>query len=89
MLFKQRLIDGFVKKWRGNSESNNVLLILKHEKSEFSYEDYLTYIKDKKLSQILTKLRLSSQALKIETGRYGRNRLDRQERLCIFVIKEI
>lgn len=32
----------------------------------------------------ITKIRLSSHALRIQTGRYGRNRLDRAERLCLF-----
>ena len=86
MLFKQRLIDGFIQKWLCNLESNNVILILKHMESDFSYEDYLTYINGKKLRLMLTKLRLSNHALKIETGRYGRNRLDRQERLCFLFV---
>ena len=31
----------------------------------------------------MSKIRLSSHPLRIETGRYGRNRIDRNERLCL------
>ena len=41
-------------------------------------------MRDKALRQSLTKLRLSSHALRIETARYGRHRIDRAERLCLF-----
>ena len=36
----------------------------------------------KKLRISLSKLRLSSHKLLIETGRYGRNRIERAERHC-------
>jgi len=39
-------------------------------------------IKDKYLCHALTKLRVSSYKLRIETGRYGRNLIERHERLC-------
>jgi len=36
---------------------------------------------------MLTKLRVSSHYLRIETGRYGRYRVNKQDRICHFVIK--
>ena len=45
-------------------------------------ELYLDVIKDKYLCHALTKLRVSSHRLRIETGRYGSNRIERHERLC-------
>lgn len=36
----------------------------------------------KKLRTAMSKLRLSSHKLHIETGRYGRNRVDRAQRRC-------
>ena len=51
-------------------------------KNEFGYEKYLDLSKYKSYRQHITKIRLSSHKLRIETGRYGRNRIDRNERLC-------
>ena len=36
-----------------------------------------------KLRSVLTKLRISAHNLRVETGRYGRNRLERNERKCL------
>ena len=36
-----------------------------------------------KLRSVLMKLRISAHNLRVETGRYGRNRLERNERKCL------
>ena len=53
-------------------------------KNEFLYEEYLDIVHNKNLRRYLTKVRLSSQNLKMETGRYGRNRIERNQRYSDF-----
>ena len=38
---------------------------------------------------MLAKLWISSQCLRIETGRYGRDRIDRQDRICTLCSMEL
>ena len=45
---------------------------------------YLNIIRNQSLRCFLTKLRLSSHSLRIETGRYGNDRVDRSLRICTF-----
>ena len=82
--FKLRLIDSFQQSWRNDVESNNKLHLYNNFKCEFNYEPYLNIVCDRTLRQLLTKFILSSHALRIETARYGRHRIDRAERLCLF-----
>ncbi len=39
--FKQRVIDGFLQKWRADIESNGVMTFYKHIKTKFCFENYL------------------------------------------------
>ena len=80
--FKQRLIDNFTQTWRTDVENNQKLTLYKHFKCNFEYERYMYMIQHKKYRNALAQLRLASHGLHIETGRYGRNRLERNERLC-------
>ena len=81
-LFKQRLIDTYVQNWRSDIRDNSVLHVFKYLKSEFQYSDYLSVMNNKLYRSIITKFRISAHCLRIETGRYGQNRLDRSERTC-------
>ena len=38
----------------------------------------------KRYRHVMSQLRLSSHKLRIETGRYGRNREERHDRICVF-----
>ena len=75
-------MDCFIQEWDASIRDNRVLTLYKTVKDTFEYELYLDVIKDKYLCHALTKLRVSSHKLRIETGRYGRNRIERHERLC-------
>ena len=81
-VFKQRLMDCFMQKWHSDLQNNGVLTLNKHFEIDFSYECYLN-ICPTKYRIAFSKLRLSSHSLLIETGRYGRNRTERNERRCI------
>ena len=75
-------MDCFIQEWDASIRDNRVLTLYKTVTDTFEYELYLDVIKDKYLCHALTKLRVSSHKLRIETGRYGRNRIERHERLC-------
>jgi hypothetical protein len=67
---------------------NGVHMLLRHlysyVKEQFCYELYLDRINCKSVRSALTRLRVSSQRLRIESGRYGRGRVERHERTCQF-----
>ena len=71
-----------MQKWHSELQKNGVLLLYKHFIIDFSYECYLN-ISPTKYRIAFSKLRLSSHSFLIETGRYGRNRTERNERRCI------
>ena len=53
-------------------------------KYDTEYEPYLKFINNKKYKFALSRLRLSSHGLAVETGRYNRNpRIPRANRLCL------
>ena len=81
-VFKQRLIDNAIQEWNDDLNNNRTMSLYRLVKNEFGYEKYLNLSKYKSYRQHITKIRLSSHKLRIETGRYGRNRIDRNERLC-------
>ena len=86
LCFKQRIIDNFVQGWHVNKENSPVLEVYNHVKSNFEYEKYLDILPCN-LRCYLTKLRLSSHSLKIQTGRYSTQRIDRNQRYCIYCNK--
>jgi hypothetical protein len=81
-VFKQCLIDSFIQEWRADIQKNKVLSLYHNIKHIFSMESYLVNINDFRLRSALTKLRISAHTLRIETGRYSRPPLDRNERKC-------
>lgn len=81
LVYKQRLLDQFLQSWY-TSVNNSPSLMLYHEfKANFGFETYLDKL-PQKLRIPFTKLRLSCHQLRIETGRYGVNRVARNLRLC-------
>ena len=86
--FKQRLIDCFTQKWNNDIDTNQVLTTYKHFKTVFTYEKYLNILPER-LRVPMSKLRLSSHSLRIETGRYGRARIERNQRQCVLCNSDI
>ncbi len=54
----------------------------RHAKVNFEYAPYLGICNYKKYRHGLTRLRLSAHSLRIQTGKYGQNRIPRHERTC-------
>ena len=86
--FKQRLIDCFIQTWNNDIQLNQALTTYKYFKTEFVFEKYLNLLPER-LRVPLSKLRLSAHCLRIETGRYGRARIDRNQRLCVLCNSDI
>ena len=82
-LFKQRIIDCFLQEWHTNVENSPVLELYRNIKLDFSYERYLDLLPGD-LKTYICKIRISAHSLRIQTGRYARNRTPRNERFCIY-----
>ena len=81
VLFKQRLADCFKQEWSEHLNTNRVLSLYNNIKRDFGYENYLDKLTKCK-RHIVTKIRISAHNLRVETGRYGGDRVERHERLC-------
>ena len=79
--FKQRVIDTFKQSWLNDIANSRSLILYKNFKQTFEFEYYLNVLPSK-LRIALSRLRLSSHQLQIETGRYAQNRIDRTLHLC-------
>ena len=79
--FKQRVFDVFKQSWYNDIANNRVLTLYKNYKLSFDFEHYLNILPNK-LRVAISRLRLSSHQLRIETGRYSQNRVDRAQRIC-------
>lgn len=68
-LFKQRKKDNFIQNWNARiNESSRALFY--RSISSFEYQSYLDFITVKKFRVALTRLRVSSHRLEVETGRW-------------------
>lgn len=80
--FSQRVFDSYVQNWRTELSENNKLNSYQKLKHNFVRENYLIYIKNRKLRNSMCKLRISAHPLKIETGRYNKPPIPRHLRIC-------
>ena len=78
-MFKQRVIDCFVKEWQCNVDRSAVLDEYKLYKNIFSFEAYLLCV-PKDLNMYLTRF----LTIRIQTGRYENNKIARNERYCMY-----
>ena len=82
-VFKQRIIDCFLQEWQSSINESSLLDTYKLFKANFEYETYLDIL-PLNLRSMLSKLRLSSHSLRIQTGRYSNVCLPRNERICLY-----
>ena len=82
ILFKSTVLDVFKQTWFNCIGNSNPLKNYMYFKLNFGFESYLDFLPGK-LRVALTRLRLSSHQLHIETGRYAQNRIERAQRYCI------
>ena len=83
LIFKQRLIDNFIQSCFAKISTYPSLHLYKYLiKENCSYETYLDILPSG-LRTLIFKLRTSSHSLRIQTGRFGPNRILRNERICL------
>ena len=81
-IFKQKVIDNFIQEWFSSIENSTVLENYSLIKKQFDYENYLDILPGN-LKLFYTRLRLSVHPLRVQTGRYDRNRIPKNERYCL------
>ena len=81
-LFKQRVNDHFIQNWHQRlNESSRALFY--RQICIFQFQPYLEKVVHKKFRNAISKLRLSSHRLHIESGRWNRPQpTPRENRLC-------
>ena len=77
---QRRLRDNFIQEWQNSTRTCVKLDYYCNYKTNFKFENYLRNIRDETLRKTLTRFRLASHKLAIETGRV--QNIDRQDRLC-------
>lgn len=75
--------------WTSKISGSSKLEFYKSVKHEFSLERYLLLPLDSKVKRRFTQLRISAHRLCIETGRYSRPKLSRENRFCFSCNNEI
>ena len=80
----RRLTDQYHQSSFSAIQSTSKLKVLNLLKTLPGTEPYLTEVTNSKHRSAMTKLRLSSHRLEIETGRYTKPKTDREERFCAF-----
>ena len=81
-LVRRKLQNSYLTKWTSDVIDSTDGRLFRCIKTAFRYESYLDNIQNKALRYALTRIRLSSHRYKIETGRWGRNKVPREERKC-------
>ena len=83
LFFEHRVIDCFVQEWQGKVDRSAVLDEYKLYTNVFSFEAYLVCV-PKDIRMYLTRFRISSHSLRIQTGRYEKNKIARNEIYCMY-----
>jgi len=84
--FKKRVYDTFIQSWNNALRESGSLYLYKDFKTNFEFETYLN-LPSSKFRVALTRLRLSSHKLRVETDRYLQNRTERHQRYCLICNK--
>ena len=82
LILKQRLADNFLQNWSERLEASSRASFYRHI-CTFQFQPYLDKVVTRKFRVVLSKLRLSSHRLLIESGRWNRPQpIPREQRLC-------
>ncbi|XP_053375235.1 uncharacterized protein LOC128547230 [Mercenaria mercenaria] len=82
IVFKNRVIENFVQNCYNGINNSRCLCSYKLFKTTFGFENYLDFLSPK-LRIAFSRLRRSSHQLRIESGRYGANRVEHNQRYCL------
>ncbi len=78
----------YLEHWDQETKTQSKLQLYRTIKSNYELEDYLQSVRDTKQRRILTKYRLSEHRLAIETGRHRKSWLPREQRVCVFTVRQ-
>ena len=81
-ILRQRFMDIYIANWREGMNACSSLSLFKNVKYSYQQAPYIYKLLKKKYRNAITKLRLSSHPLLIETGRYSG--IPREKRKCIY-----
>ena len=83
-IFKQRVKDTFIQEWHSRLENTTRARTFTYI-TRFDYQPYLDILKVKKFQTSLSRLRLSSHRLEVETGRWTKpEKITFDNRKCMF-----
>ena len=84
-MIKERIRLRDLRDWRAGVKKNKKLDVYKKVKHRLECEPYLLDTRNRSGRIEMTKLRISAHQLRVETGRYVKDRIDdRKERICLF-----
>lgn len=82
-IFKTRLNDIYRQGWEGRLNDSTRATFYRAYKSNFELSSYMTKIPYKPHLQALSRFIMSSHQLRVESGRWERPKLPRQQRFCL------
>ena len=80
-VLKQRPIDCVQQEWFSKIDSSLVLTVYRGIKTSFAKEEYLDAL-PLNVRGYICKFRISANPLNVQTGRFAKSRIPRNERLC-------
>ena len=81
--YHERMKKHYLKEWKSHLVQSTKLQLYKSIKYDYKSEEYLDIIKNVEQRRLLTKFRISNHKLAIETGRYGKQKTQVDQRICV------
>ena len=82
--YHDKMKKQYFKAWKSYLTQSRKLQLYDLIKTNYQIEEYLDTIRDYEQRRLFTKFRISNHKLAIETGRYGKQKIQADQRLCIF-----
>ena len=80
-VLKQIMVDCFQQEWFSKIDSSSVLTVYRGIKTSFAKEEYLDAL-PLNVRGYICKFRISAHSLNVQTGRFAKKRIPRNEQLC-------
>ena len=82
--FNTKTKTTYFHKWKKHIAESKKLEVYKLIKTDYEEENYLSQLRNFEERKTFTKFRISNHKLAIETGRYRKQNMQRNQRLCVF-----
>ena len=80
--YHDKMKKQYVKAWKSYLVQSRKLQVYKLIKTEYRIDNYLETIRNYEQRKLMTKFRICNHQLAVETGRYGKQKTQINERLC-------